>query len=121
MAVGVPAVPRPAPIARVGPVPDFLPRDRLGLDRATKLPVLEARPGQDGHKASAGAMDMIEVIVTAELGVGEVEEIGSPGDLLQSLPGIDVGNRIAGVAVGGAKLHRHAAIGGSGQNEQQLL
>ena len=59
--------------------------------------------------------------MAAELGIGDVEEIGAAGHGTQRRPGLDMGDRVVGVAVGGAKLDRHAAVGIGGQDEQQLL
>jgi hypothetical protein len=83
--------------------------------------ILPARARQDGDEAAAGAVDEAQVIETAELGVGDIEEIRTAGHGPQRRPGLDVGDGVVGVAVGGAKLDRHTAIGIGGQNEQQLL
>ena len=121
MAVDEPAIPGSAPVAGVGSVPDLVPGDGLGLDRAPELPVLEPGPRHHRDEAAAVAVDMVEVVVAAELGVGDVQEVRSPGEGLEGLPGLDMGDRVAGVAGGAAKLHRDAAIGGRRQDEQQLL
>ena len=68
MPVEVPAVAGSASIPGMRPVPDHLPGDGLGLDRAPELPVLEPGAGQDGDEPAASPMDMVEIVVTAELG-----------------------------------------------------
>ena len=64
---------------------------------------------------------MIHVLARAQFAVGHVEEVGAPGDGAQRIPGLDVGARVVDVAVGAAKGHGHMAVGGHGENEQQLL
>lgn len=83
----------------------------MGLDPVAKLGVLPARARQHGDEATAGAVDVVHIVVAAQLGVGDVEEVGASGHGAQRVPGIDVRNRVVGVAVGDPKLHRHPAFG----------
>jgi hypothetical protein len=56
------------------------------------------------------------VVVRAEFGVGDVENIGASGDALQCVPGVDVGARVAGIAVQAAECGRHAAVALGGED-----
>src|SRR5258708_13986105 len=53
--------------------------------------------------------------------IGHVEEVASAGQGAQRIPGIDVSARVARVAVGTAERDGNVAVGGHGEDEQQLL
>jgi hypothetical protein len=72
-------------------------------------------------EAPAGTVDETQVLDAAKLRIGDVEEVSATGHGAQCSPSLDMGNRVVGVAVGGAKLHRNAAVGIGGEDEQQLL
>jgi hypothetical protein len=93
----------------------------VGLDPFAKFGVFQ--PGARHHRdeAAAGAVDIVHVVAAAQLRVGDVEEIGSAGHVAQRVPSLDVGLRVIGVAVGAAKLHRHTAIVGERQDEDELF
>ena len=65
-------------------------------------------------------MDMIHVVAFA-LAVRHIQKVGTPGQRAKRVPGLDVRDRVVGVAIGEAKLHRHPALGLGSQDKQQLL
>jgi hypothetical protein len=91
------------------------------LQPLAKLGVLEPRARQHGDEAPAGTVDVVEVVVAAELRVRHVEEVRPPGHGPQRVPGRDVGDGVVGVAVGDPEGHRHPALGLGGEDEEQLL
>ena len=121
IAVDGPDIARPVGAAQRGTIPDEFPGRGVGLQPFAKELIFAPRTRHHGDEAPARAVDETQVIVAAELGIGDVEKIGAPGHGAQRRPGLDMRNRIVGVAVGGAKLHRYAAIGIGGEDEQQLL
>ena len=120
-AVDVPAIARAIAAARVVAVPYNHPLGRVGLNPFAELCVLPPVARHHGDEASARALDVIHVLARAQFAVGNVEEVGAPGDGAQRIPGLDVGARVVDVAVGAAEGHGHMAVGGHGENEQQLL
>ncbi len=106
---------------RVGPIPDEFPGRRVVLDPLAKPGILVATARHHGDEAAAGAVDVLQVVVATQLGVADVEKVGAASDSAQRVPSLDVGDRVVGVAVGDAKLHRHPAVGGDGEDEEQLL
>jgi hypothetical protein len=56
-----------------------------------------------------------------ELGVGDVEEVSSPEERAERVPGGDVGRRVLGVAVRHPVQKRHRAVGGHGQDPHELF
>ena len=97
--VDVPAVSRPVAVARIGPIPDQGPLGRTSLDRLAKLCILQATARHHGDEASAGAVDVVHVLARAQLAVGHVQEVAAAGHRPERVPGLDVGDRVAGVAV----------------------
>jgi hypothetical protein len=87
----------------------------------SELGVLQPTARHHGDESPAGAVDVIHVLARTQLGIGHVEEVCASGHRLQGVPGLDVGARIAGVAVGAAKRHWHVAVGAHREDEQQLL
>src|SRR5207245_9035685 len=86
-----------------------------------KVRILLTRSRHHCDKATAGTVDVVDIVVAAELRVGDIEEIRPAGHRLKGVPGLDVGHRVVSVAVGSAKLHRDATVGISRQDKQQLL
>ena len=117
----VPAVARPVAVARVGPIPDQRPLGRTGLDRLAELRVLQPVAWHHGDESTACAIDVLHVLARAQLAVGHIQEVAAAGHRAQRVPGVDVGDRVAGVAVGAAERHGDVAVGAHGQDEQQLL
>jgi hypothetical protein len=62
-----------------------------------------------------------EVVHRAKLAVRHVEEVRSPGDRPQRLPGLDVGGGIVRVTVPAAELHGDAAVCRGREHVEQLL
>jgi hypothetical protein len=93
----------------------------VGLDPLAKFLVFQPRPRQHGDKAAAGPVDVIHVLARAQFGIGDIEKIWAPGHNPQRLPSLDVGSGVAGIAIGAAEGHRYIAVGGHGENQQQLL
>lgn len=117
----VPAVARAVAMTQVGTVPDELPGRRMALDPFAKLLVLLSRAGHHGDETPARAVDIVQVVVGAQLRIGDIQEVRAPGHRPERVPGVDVGPGVAGIAVGHAKLDRHPALTIHGQDEQQLL
>ena len=119
--VDVPAVARPVAVARVGPLPHLGPLGGVGLDPLAELGIFEPAAGHDRDEATARAVDVVHVLARAQLRVGHVEEVAASGHCLERVPGLDVGDGVARVAVGAAKGHGNVPIGAHGEDEQQLL
>ena len=64
---------------------------------------------------------MIHVVAATEFAVRYIQKLGTPGQRAKRVPGLDVRDRVVGVAIGEAKLHRHSALGLGSQDKQQLL
>src|ERR1700730_1151781 len=79
LAVDGPDIARSIPMAGMGAIPDDFPGRSVGLDRLAKMRILVPRAGHHGHEASAGAIDVGEIVVAAELGVGDVQEVRASG------------------------------------------
>jgi hypothetical protein len=93
----------------------------MALDPFAELRVLEPRARQHAYESPAAAVDVLHRLAGTELRVGHVEELGPAGGAAQRLPGLDMGRGIVGIARLTAKLHRHRAILGGGEDDQQLL
>ncbi len=83
----------------IGPVPDELPVRGVGLDPLAELGVFLAASRHHGDKAPTVAVDVLHVVIGAQLGVRDVQEVGATGHRAQRLPGLHVGDRIVGVAI----------------------
>lgn len=75
----------------------------MGLNPLSKLRILQPVARHHGDKAAAGAINVIHVLARAQLGIGHVQEVRAPGRTVQRIPGVDVGARVADVAVCAAK------------------
>src|SRR5258708_37173083 len=53
--------------------------------------------------------------------IRHIKEVASAGQGAQRIPGIDVSARVTRVAVGTAERDGNVAVGGHGEDEQQLL
>jgi hypothetical protein len=58
--------------------------------------IFPARARQYGDEAAAGAVDEAQVIGTAELGVRDVQEVGTAGRGTQRCPSLDMGDGVVG-------------------------
>lgn len=91
----------------------------MGLDPLAKACILLAAAWHHGDETPARGIDVTHVLVGAQLGIGDIQEVGAAGHRPQCLPHLDVGDRVAGIAVGTAKRSRNT-LGGDGEDEQQL-
>src|SRR5260370_40423990 len=77
--IDVPAIARAVAVARMGPIPDQVPGWRAGLEPLPKLAVLLARTGHHGDEAAAGAVNVVEIGMRAQFGIGDIQEVSPPG------------------------------------------
>ncbi|MGH3439000.1 MAG: hypothetical protein ACRDRN_21360 [Sciscionella sp.] len=90
-------------------------------DPVPKRAVLLTRSGQHGHEPPTAAVDVIHVVASGQLAVGHVEEIGPAEQRDQVIPGVDVGDVVAGVAVDHPMRQRHRPVRAHGEDPHQLL
>jgi hypothetical protein len=84
-------------------------------------PSLEgAGAGQHGDEPAAVGVDVRHRFGGGQLAVGDVEEIGCPGQRDQGVPGRDVGGVVIGVPVGEPVGDRYGAVAGHRQDAGQL-
>jgi hypothetical protein len=102
-------------------IPYQLPFRFALLNPLSELRIFHARARQDRDKAPLVFINVLQVVLAAELGIGHIEEVAFSRDLAQGVPGLDVTQRVRGVAVFPAELYRYAAVGGGRQQEDQLL
>jgi hypothetical protein len=90
-------------------------------DPVPKRVVFLARCGQHRHEPAPVAVDVAHGVAGGQLAVGDVAEIRAAQQRDQLIPGLDMGDVVAGVAVDHAVRDRHRPIGGHGQDPHQLL
>jgi hypothetical protein len=93
------------------PVVGFGPLDWDGGDAVAELAVFFAGAGQDRDEPAAMAVDVVHCGPVAQFRVGHIQEVGSPDQDNQLVPGGDVGRVIGGVAVLDTERDRDGAVG----------
>ena len=66
-------------------------------------------------------VDVGHVLGGGQLAIRDVEEVVSPGQLAEQIPGGDVGPVIGGVATLDPEVHRHGTVAADGEDVEQLL
>ena len=66
-------------------------------------------------------VDVGHVLGGGQLAIRDVEEIRSPGQLAEQVPGLAVGAVVGGVATLDPKVHRHGTVATDGEDVEQLL
>ncbi len=89
--------------------------------RAREGGVFTAGAGNQGDEPAAALVDIRHVLGSGQLAVGDVEEVVSPGQLAQQVPGGDVGAVVGGVATLDPEVHRHGTVATDGEDVEQLL
>lgn len=76
---------------RIALIAHPLPVGLVGLDPLAELAVLEAGAWHHAHEPPTPAVDVIHGLARAQLGIGDVEEVATPGGAAQRLPALDMG------------------------------
>ena len=93
----------------------------LGAEALAEGDVLASTARQYGHEPAAARGDVAQILAAGQLAVGHVEEVGVADQLVQQVPGADVGTVVDRVAAGAGEIDRHVAVTGDRQDVEQLL
>ena len=72
----------------------------LGAEALTEGDILASTARQYGHEPAAARRDVAQILAAGQLAVGHVKEVGVADQLVQQVPGPDVGTVIDRVAAG---------------------
>jgi len=101
----------------------FLPSDavRLLQQPLAELLILLARARQHGDETALLASDVVHVLGTGQLTVGNIEKVGTSHQLAEHVPGLLMRGVVGGVAAGRSKIDGNSTIFGHRENIKQLL
>ena len=102
-------------------VPHQGPVGRVGLNPFAELFVFRAAAREYRDEAPAGAIDVIHVLARAQLGISHIEKVRPTRHGAERVPGLDMGARVASVAVATAERDGDTAVAVHGENEQELF
>ena len=94
---------------------------RRGAEPLTEGEVLGPTAGQHGHEPATPGGDVAEILAAGQLAVGHVEEVRAADQVVQQVPGSDVGAVVHHVATVAGEIDRHVAVAGDRQDIEQLL
>ena len=100
---------------------DFLPGGGVFLDLVLEVLVLASDPRKNGDEGSPLGSDELHILPRAELGVGDVCEIGATQKSPKGHPVSQVGFVIGDIAVPDFEIERNRPIATDTQAEQELL
>ena len=92
-----------------------------GAEALAEGDVLASTARQYGHEPAAPRRDVAQILAAGQLAVGHVEEVGMADQLVEQVPGPDVGAVVDRVAAGAGEIDRHVAVTGDRQDVEQLL
>ena len=102
-------------------VVDRPPIDLSPHDPGAEGGVFTSGAGEHAEEPSAMPVDVGHVLGGGQLAIRDVEEVVSPGQLAEQVPGGDVGAVIGGVAALDPEVHRHGTVAADGEDVEQLL
>ena len=92
-----------------------------GAEALTEGDVLASSARQYGHESAVPGRDVAQILAAGQLAVGHVEEVGVADQLVEQVPGPDVGAVVDRVAAIAREIDRHVAVAGDRQDVEQLL
>jgi hypothetical protein len=105
----------------IASVVDVPPSDLSQHHSGAEGGIFTSGAGKHAEEPAAMLVDVGHVLGSGQLAIRDVEEVVSPGQLAEQVPGGDMGPVVGGVATLNPEVHRHGTVAADGEDVEQLL